>query len=105
MSKHSQELINSLTNACEFLKGDTTKGRYSTITIVPVKAYDAATIKAIRKKTELSQGLFAAYLGVSQKTVEAWEAGTNIPNGPSSRLLSMLENDDKFIKKYPFVKK
>ncbi len=35
--------------------------------------------------------LFAQYLGVSPKTVEAWEAGKNKPSGSSSRLLELLD--------------
>ena len=31
------------------------------------------------------------YMGVSAKTVEAWEAGTNRPSGTASRILSMME--------------
>ena len=38
----------------------------------------------------MSQKAFAGYLGVSPKTVEAWEAGTNQPSGAASRLLSMM---------------
>lgn len=46
---------------------------------------------------------FAGYMGVSDKTVEAWEAGTNHPSGSASRLLSMLEKDRGLIEKFPFV--
>ena len=35
--------------------------------------------------------LFAKYIGVSTKTVEAWEAGRNKPSGPSNRLLWLLD--------------
>ena len=30
----------------------------------------------------------------SKKTVEAWESGKNTPNGPSSRLLEMLDTNN-----------
>jgi putative transcriptional regulator len=43
-------------------------------------------------------------MGISEKTVEAWEKGTNKPSGLASRLLNLLEMDPKFIVKYPFVK-
>ena len=49
--------------------------------VMPVKTYNAKEIQHIRKKTGLSQKLFAGYMGVSAKTVEAWEAGTNHPSG------------------------
>jgi len=44
-------------------------------------------------------------MGVSIKTVEAWEAGINQPSGSSSRLLHMMELDNDLIEKYPFVSK
>ena len=60
--------------------------------IEPVKEYTAEDIKKIRKKTGTSQGFLAKWLGVSVKTVQAWELGTNIPNGPSARLLALLDS-------------
>lgn len=43
-------------------------------------------------------------MGVSDKTVEAWEAGTNHPSGAASRLLSMMEMDEHLVDDFPFVK-
>ena len=31
------------------------------------------------------------YLGVSKKTVEAWELGRTHPTGPANRLMEMLD--------------
>ena len=42
-------------------------------------------------------------MGVSLKTVEAWEAGTNHPSGAASRILSMMEMDADLINNFPFV--
>jgi len=44
-------------------------------------------------------------MGVSIKTVEAWEAGTNHPSGSASRLLHMMELDNELTEKYPFISK
>lgn len=74
------------------------------ISVIPVKVYSADEIKSIRHSTGLSQVLFAEYLGVSPKTVEAWESGRNHPAGSSSRILSMIEADSTFTKEYPFVR-
>ena len=63
------------------------------IEIEPLVEYSADTIKDIRKRTGLTQALFAKWLGVSTRTVEAWEAGRNKPSGPSSRLLSLLQQN------------
>lgn len=34
---------------------------------------------------------FANYMGVSKKTVEAWELGRTHPTGPAYRLISILD--------------
>lgn len=73
------------------------------VAIVPVKEYSSEEIKQIRNNTGLSQKLFASYMGISVKTVEAWEAGTNRPNGTASRILNMMELDNDLTKKFPFV--
>ena len=56
-----------------------------------VKKYSANQIKLIRLKNEVSQSAFAAYLNTSLSTVEKWESGQKRPNGPSLKLLSLLE--------------
>ena len=81
----------------------TLKRTYVSVRIEPVKEYSASDVKRIRKTTGFSQNLFAEYLGVSKRTVEAWECGRNVPSGSSSRLLSMLETNHNLTKDYPFV--
>ena len=44
----------------------------------------------------MTQALFANMIGISKKTVEAWESGRNIPMGPASRELDLLA-EDKFV--------
>jgi putative transcriptional regulator len=60
--------------------------------IDPVKKYSNDEIKAIRNKAGMTQAVFANYMGVSKKTVEAWELGRTHPTGPAYRLLDILEN-------------
>lgn len=72
--------------------------------IVPVKEYQADEVREIRKSAGMSQKTFANFLGVSDKTVEAWEAGMNHPSGAASRLLSMIEMDNDLVKEFPFVR-
>lgn len=96
------ELNIGLNQAIDGLKG---KGelRINTVKIIPLKHYSSKEIKDIRLKTKMSQSVFAGFLGVSNKTIEAWEAGTKKPSGTASRLLNLIEIDDDFINKYPFV--
>ncbi|MCL6479063.1 MAG: helix-turn-helix domain-containing protein [Peptococcaceae bacterium] len=53
--------------------------------------YKAQDVKRIRLSLKLSQSAFAGIVGVSQKTIEAWESGRNIPNGSSQRMLELLD--------------
>ena len=59
--------------------------------VTPVRVFTAEDIKKLRKKTRTTQGFLANWLGVSKKTIQAWESGRNTPNGTSARLLSLLD--------------
>ena len=103
MSKFYDDIMESLNEALDYVdsKKDLKK---NTVVIVPVKEYTADEVKSIRKSTGMSQKLFAKYMGVSGKTVEAWEEGVNHPSGSSSRILSMIETDKGVVNEFPFVK-
>ena len=74
--------------------GTLIKRRRSCIKVAPVQKFTAQNIKFIREKNGLTQKSMAAYMGVSIKTVEAWESGKNEPNGPSSRLLELIDKGE-----------
>ena len=84
-----------LEQAIQFEKGKL-NARTVTLSILPVDSFTPEEIKSIRKSTGLTQVMFARYIGVSPKTVEAWEAGRNHPEGAACRLLSMTQNDPSF---------
>ena len=102
MSDFFDELMTGLNEAVAIEKG-TLKGRKTVYEIQPVKKYDNVQIKKIRSSVGMTQVLFADYMGVSTKTVEAWEKGTNHPTGTACRLISLLE--DKTFASLPFVQK
>ena len=79
------------------------KARSRTMSVDPVLKFEASEIKTIRTELGMTQYLFAGLMGVSTKTVEAWESGRNIPNGPASRILSMLQADPHLPEKYHIV--
>jgi len=47
--------------------------------------------KVIREKLHLSQSAFASLMGVSTRTVQDWEQGRRIPQGPAMSLLRVAE--------------
>ena len=102
MSKFFDTLMTSLNEAVA-IQREELKGRKTVYEIQPVKKYDNTEIKQIRTSVGMTQLLFAKYMGVSSKTVEAWEKETNHPTGTACRLISMLEN--KTFETLPFVKK
>ena len=90
MSTLFDDLRDGLNEAIEYERG-TGKARTSTFVIAPVKKYSNVEIKRIRNNAGMTQAVFASYLGVSQKTVEAWELGRTHPTGPAYRLIGILE--------------
>ncbi|MBE5941840.1 MAG: helix-turn-helix domain-containing protein [Lachnospiraceae bacterium] len=104
MSKVYESIMRGLSEAIEDAQSKDKKLKRHVVEVVPVKSYSAGEIKAIRNKMGLSQRLFAGYMGISVKTVEAWEAGLNHPSGAASRILNMMEMDANLMVNFPFVK-
>lgn len=98
-----ESIMTGLTEAVEDAKVSEKKLKRRVVTIVPVKEYTAKEVQSIRRSTGFSQKLFASYMGVSDKTVEAWEAGINHPSGAASRILSMMEMNADLTTEFPFV--
>lgn len=97
-------LITALGQAIEYEKGRSVKGVKSRkISIAPLPHYKGQKVKEIRNGLGLSQSIFAYIMGVSKKTVEAWESGRNEPQGPAQRMLMLLERDSTFLEKYEFI--
>lgn len=102
MSSLFDDLKEGLQEAIDFEKGNA-KAKTVTFMIEPVKKYSNEDIKKIRNKAGMTQAVFANYMGVSPKTVEAWELGRTHPTGPAYRLLDILAENKQdslsFIKK------
>ena len=73
------------------------------MTVEPLPDITADEIRSVRCDAGLTQSIFAAVLGVSVKTVEAWESGTNHPIGPARRMISIMKSDPQFIEKYHLI--
>lgn len=62
-------------------------------------AHDAKSVKATRRTLKASQTLFAHFLGVSPRTVRAWEQGELTPNGIAGRFLDEIRRNPDYWRK------
>jgi len=90
MSSLYEDLVQGLTEAIE-IKDGKRQGRITEIEIPELIRYSGKEVRRIRNDANLSQTMLAKFMGVSKKTVEAWEHGTNSPTGPACRLLSIID--------------
>ncbi len=68
-----------------------TMREFDALCLTPVKNLSAAQIKRLRTQNKASQAVFAAYLNTSPSTVQKWEQGQKKPNGPSLKLLNLVQ--------------
>lgn len=102
MTSLYEDLKQGLEEAVAYEKGLGTAQK-KIYTIVPVKEYSNKEIREIRMKAGMTQSVFALYMGVSKKTVEAWEGGRSHPNGSAFRLLEVLSTSDPNVTDYVVV--
>lgn len=97
-----ESMMQGLTEAVAYEKGQKT-ARSESITIAPLPEVSASEVKEIRQSLNMTQSTFAAVMGVSNKTVEAWEKGTNTPAGTARRMMSLLKADSSIPEKYHII--
>ena len=95
-------ITNGLTQAIDYEKG-LIKAKKVKYIVAPVPTFNSNEIKILRQMMGMTQVLFAAVMGVSPKTVEAWESGKNVPDGAARRMLGMLRQDPQIPQKYKIV--
>jgi len=84
-----QELLDSIKEAGEIIRGEKKPGRVIT--------YDIPDVKQIRTRLKLSQTKFAALLGINTGTLRNWEQGIRYPTGPARILLAVAEKHPEAI--------
>ena len=89
MTSLFDDLKEGLQEAIAFAKGEG-PARVTRFEIEPVITYTNVEIREIRTNAKMTQAVFALYMGVSIKTVEAWESGRTHPTGPACRLMTIL---------------
>ena len=76
-----QKLVQSVKQAGKIRRGTMKASR--------VTSFNPADVRAIRKKLNKSQSEFALMIGVSVATLQNWEQGRRIPEGPARALLKI----------------
>jgi putative transcriptional regulator len=94
------EGLREFTEALE--KGEQITERFTCRTVMldlmPVP-YGPEAVKATRKLLGASQGIFAQFLGVSAKSVCAWEQGVNTPSDIACRFMDEIQRNPDFWRK------
>jgi putative transcriptional regulator len=94
-----KKLIEGLREFTEALEGDERISekftcRKITLDLLPV-SYSAKTVKTTRKLLGVSQAVFAQFLGVSVKTVCAWEQGKT-PGDMACRFMDEIRGNPEY---------
>ena len=95
-----ESIMEGLQQAIDFEKGDISKGRIRIVEIPiiePLNEYPKEKIKELRQKVNLPQKYFAELLGVTLKSVEAWETGKRKPTGSTKRLFQLIDKDPALV--------
>lgn len=75
------------------------KGKAAAETFVRKKSLPAINVAEIRFSLSMTQKAFAEILGVSCRTVEAWESNKSTPSPTAKKLMFLIQEDHSLIKK------
>lgn len=91
------ELLGSAHEALDHAQG---KRSLRTTTLpLPPKSLNARAVKRVRASLHASQAVFARYLNVSTKLVQAWEANRRTPEGPALVLLHIAARQPQLMER------
>ena len=94
------ETLAELIEVAEKGIGNLRKRTRTLLPVSPVVHYTPEEIKELRIRLQFTQTYFGELMGVSLKTIQAWEAGTNRPNGTALRVFQVLSKDPHAFEKY-----
>jgi len=66
---------------------------FDKLCLTPIKKFMPEDIEALRRREEVSQSVFANYLGLSITLISQWERGEKKPGGASLKLLTLVEKN------------
>ncbi len=88
------ELMSGLTEALAYSKGQAAADTFTRKSSLP-----PVDVCAIRTSLSMTQKTFAATLGVSCRTVEAWESGKTTPSPTAKKLMYLIQEDHSLVEK------
>lgn len=96
MSDFFNGIMEGLNEAIAYAQGKPVNVIVHKLGIEDLKTFTPDEIKEIRHAAKMTQGIFAACIGVSVKTIEAWEGGRSKPDGAARRTLGLMQKNPKF---------
>ncbi len=79
-----------------------TKGKAAAETFVRKRSLPNVDVSEIRSALQMTQRAFAEVLGVSCRTVEAWESGKSTPTPTAKKLMYLIQEDHALVQKLSF---
>ncbi len=87
-----EHLIESMQQANAWARGENVPG----MRVLIPEAYD---VRRMRTRMKLSQKEFAARFGFSLDSIQNWEQGRRIPDGPARTLLAVIAHEPKAVER------
>ena len=75
------------------------KGKASAETFARKQSLPDVNVSEARASFGMTQNAFAAVLGVSRRTVEAWECGKSNPTPTAKKLIYLIKEDNSLVEK------
>ena len=75
------------------------KGKAAADTFVRKRSLPTVYVVEIRSALSMTQKAFAEILGVSCRTVEAWESGKSTPTPTAKKLMFLIQEDHSLVQK------
>ena len=97
VSEFYEGIVQGLQEAIAYYRGENTdKVTVHRLTCEKVREFTPEEIKKTRLAAKMPQWMFAQVIGVSQKSVEAWEGGRSRPDGAARRMIGLLNANPHF---------
>lgn len=87
-------IMEGLKEALDFERGKASEATFSRKRALPV-----IDVYEVRSSLNMTQKAFAEVLGVSTRTVEAWECGKSNPTPTAKKLIYLVREDNTLIEK------